>query len=77
LPTITTRPSAADSAERVSPRMLRVGSRKNCSTKTSSSQNGIDHQPSSHVASTANPSVTKTWGQPSRAMMVWEDITSG
>src|SRR3954464_12407288 len=43
--TSTMGPSAGDTTARGSSGTSRGGSRKNCSTKTVNSQNGIDHQP--------------------------------
>src|SRR5437879_7304230 len=63
------RPSAGDSTARGSSGTSRGGSRKNCSMTSTSSQNGIDHQPKYQVSAAAAIRVAKTNGHPSRAMI--------
>src|SRR5712692_565197 len=67
--TATTRPSAGETTECESPGACRGGSRKNCSTKSTASQNGVYHQLQSQPVAAATRTVTARKGQPSRAMI--------
>src|SRR5204863_3614453 len=67
--TSTMRPSAGETTARGSSGTSRAGSRKNCSTKSASNQNGSDQpQPMKKPTASASATAIATNGQPSRAM---------
>src|SRR3982751_4278629 len=68
-PTSTMRPSAGERTARGSSGTARAGSRKNCSTKSATSQSGSDHhQPTANTTTSAMASAIATNAHPSRAM---------